>query len=98
MKRLIAAAVSLTLLTLCGCTFNKQNDMTSEKADTVTFTDDLKREVTVSKNPQKVAALIGSFADVWNLAGGSVCAAPDDAWSDFGLDIDGAVNIGGAHS
>ncbi|MCI5969848.1 MAG: ABC transporter substrate-binding protein, partial [Oscillospiraceae bacterium] len=86
------------LLTLCGCTFNKQNDMTSEKADTVTFTDDLKREVTVSKNPQKVAALIGSFADVWNLAGGSVCAAPDDAWSDFGLDIDGAVNIGGAHS
>lgn len=98
MKRLIAAAISLTLLTLCGCTFNKQNDMTSEKADTVTFTDDLKREVTVSKNPQKVAALIGSFADVWNLAGGSVCAAPDDAWSDFGLDIDGAVNIGGAHS
>lgn len=98
MKRLIAAAVSLTLLTLCGCTFNKQNDMTTEKADTVTFTDDLKREVTVSKNPQKVAALIGSFADVWNLAGGSVCAAPDDAWSDFGLDIDGAVNIGGAHS
>ena len=98
MKRLIAAAVSLTLLTLCGCTFNKQNDMTSEKADTVTFTDDLKREVTVSKNPQKVAALIGSFADVWNLAGGRVCAAPDDAWSDFGLDIDGAVNIGGAHS
>lgn len=98
MKRLIAAAVSLTLLTLCGCTFNKQNDMTSEKADTVTFTDDLKREVTVSKNPQKVAALIGSFADVWNLAGGSVCAAPDDAWSDFGFDIDGAVNIGGAHS
>lgn len=98
MKRLIAAAVSLTLLTLCGCTFNKKNDMTSEKADTVTFTDDLKREVTVSKNPQKVAALIGSFADVWNLAGGSVCAAPDDAWSDFGLDIDGAVNIGGAHS
>lgn len=98
MKRLIAAAVSLTLLILCGCTFNKQNDMTSEKADTVTFTDDLKREVTVSKNPQKVAALIGSFADVWNLAGGSVCAAPDDAWSDFGLDIDGAVNIGGAHS
>ena len=98
MKRLIAAAVSLTLLTLCGCTFNKQNDMTSEKADTVTFTDDLKREVTVSKNPQKVAALIGSFADVWNLAGGNVCAAPDDAWSDFGLDIDGAVNIGGAHS
>lgn len=98
MKRLIVAAVSLTLLTLCGCTFNKQNDMTSEKADTVTFTDDLKREVTVSKNPQKVAVLIGSFADVWNLAGGNVCAAPDDAWSDFGLDIDGAVNIGGAHS
>ena len=35
----------------------------------VTFRDGLDREVSVAP-PERVAALIGSFADVWNLAGG----------------------------
>lgn len=95
-KRLIAVLISLTLFTVCGC--DSQTDTTAEKSDTVTFMDDLEREVTVSKNPKRVAALIGSFADVWTLAGGTICAAPEDAWSDFGLESDNAVNIGGAHS
>lgn len=64
----------------------------------VTFTDALERPVTVEKNPERVAALLGSFADVWALSGGSLCAAPEDAWDDFGLALDGVVNIGGAHS
>ena len=42
--------------------------------------------------------LLGSFADVWHLAGGNVAAAPGDAWEDFDLPLDGAVNLGGAHS
>ena len=48
--------------------------------------------------PRRVAALLGSFADVWMLSGGELCAAADDAWEDFGLCLDTAVNIGGAHS
>ena len=64
----------------------------------VTFTDALGREVSVSKAPERVAALIGSFADVWLLAGGDLCAAAEDAWEDFELDLPDAVNIGGAHS
>ena len=63
----------------------------------VTFTDALGRTVAV-ENPQRVAALLGSFADVWMLSGGTLCAAADDAWEDFGLESDSAVNIGGAHS
>ena len=43
----------------------------TEQAGPVTFTDDLGREVTVD-HPQRVAALIGSFTDVWQLAGGDV--------------------------
>ena len=70
----------------------------SQSRDTVTFTDALGREVSVPKNPERVAALIGSFADVWALAGGSLCAAAEDAWEDFGLELPEAVNIGGAHS
>ena len=62
------------------------------------FIDALGRQVSVQKNPERVAALLGSFADVWVLSGGSLCAASEDAWEDFELDLDGAVNIGGAHS
>ena len=52
----------------------------------------------IAKDPERVAALLGSFADVWKLAGGTLCAAAEDAWEDFGLELKGAVNIGGAHS
>lgn len=64
----------------------------------VRFTDALGREVVIPRNPGRVAALLGSFADVWTLAGGALCAAADDAWEDFGLALADAVNIGGAHS
>lgn len=59
-----------------------------------TFTDDLGREVTVG-SLERVAVLLGSYADVWVLAGGSVCAAPDDAFEDFDLSLpEDAVNLG----
>ena len=90
MKRL--SAILLILLLLCGCAA----PAAAPETGTV-FTDDLGRTVTVS-NPQRVAALLGSFADVWVLSGGTLCAAPEDAWEDFGLDDDRAVNLGGAHS
>lgn len=64
----------------------------------ITFTDALGRTVSVKKNPERVASLLGSFADVWVLAGGTLCAAAEDAWDDFGLELENAVNIGGAHS
>ena len=91
--------ISLTLVTvlslMCGC---RQESDSENVADSVTFTDALDREVTVSKNPERVATLIGSFADVWLLSGGKVCATAEDAWDDFALELEDAVNIGGAHS
>ena len=64
----------------------------------VVFTDALGREVRLNQKPTRVAALLGSFADVWMLAGGDLCAAAEDAWEDFGLESEEAVNLGGAHS
>ena len=93
LKRFISILLLCFLLFLCSCTENKDH---SEGA--VTFTDALGREVSVSEKPKRVAALIGSFADIWMLAGGEICATADDAWEDFGLSLDGAVNVGGAHS
>lgn len=89
----MSAVVMISLF--CGCA---EKAPQKEESDTVTFTDALDREVTLKKNPERVATLIGSFADVWTLAGGTVCASADDAWDDFGLDLPDAVNLGGAHS
>ena len=96
-KSVIALFMSAVIMIslFCGCA---EKAPQKEESDTVTFTDALDREVTVKKNPERVAALIGSFADVWTLAGGTVCASADDAWEDFDLDLPDAVNLGGAHS
>lgn len=94
MKRLLMMICVLALLlTACG-----GRAEAPKGEDVVTFTDALGRRVSVEKNPERVAALLGSFADVWVLAGGSLCASADDGWEDFGLELEGAVNIGGAHS
>ena len=89
---LICMTMLLGILTACG------SIESTRRQNLVTFTDALGREVSVPKEPERVAALIGSFADVWILAGGNLCAAAEDAWLDFGLDLPEAVNIGGAHS
>ena len=95
MKRSLIALICLFALLLAGCAAGPQN---TGEGDTVTFTDALDRTVTVEKNPERTAALLGSFADVWTLAGGTLCAAAGDAWEDFGLELPDAVNLGGAHS
>lgn len=62
----------------------------------VTFTDGLGRSLTVD-SPRRVAALIGSFADMWCLAGGkdTLVAAAADTWTQFSLDLPDTVqNLG----
>lgn len=91
MRKILILFVFLAVL-LMGCSYNEPE--LSDNDHMVTFTDDLDRTVSVSQ-PQRVAALLGSFADVWTLAGGEVAAAPDDAWEDFELPMsDDAVNLG----
>ena len=96
-NKIISIVMSLALLfsVLSGCGEKKAE---SEPSASVSFTDDLGRNVKVNKNPKRVAALLGSFADTWVLAGGTLCAAAKDAWDDFGLQLNDAVNLGGAHS
>ena len=61
----------------------------------LTVTDDLGRDVTLNAPPEKVAALIGSFAETWLLSGGTLAAAVKDAWDDFGLPLGQEVqNLG----
>ena len=93
--RAIALALALAMaLAACGAPAPAE----ASAGETLSFTDDLGREVSAPLRPARVAALIGSFADVWCLAGGqeSLCAAADDAWTGFELGLDASVaNLGG---
>lgn len=60
----------------------------------VTFMDDIGRTVTVERH-DRVITMIGSFTDIWLLAGGEVVGAANDAWTSFDLDLGAdVVNIG----
>ncbi len=75
----------------------KNGDMTEAGTSEgmLTFTDDLGRTVSVPYQPQRTAVLIGSFADVWQLAGGTVTATANDAWTSFDLNLsEDTVNLG----
>ena len=94
MKKSLCLLLLLSLfLTACGRASAPAADA---PADAVTFTDDLGREVTVS-HPQRVACLIGSFADIWHLAGGTeqIVATAADTWVYFDLPLrEDVVNLG----
>lgn len=86
MKRLLGILMICALL--CSCTPAPKTEAG------YTFTDDLGRTVTVD-DPKRVACLLGSFAEIWTLAGGEVVAAPDDAWVDYDLPMAAdAVDLG----
>ena len=111
MNRIFPVLCAALLLTGCGASTVAESSApapgseTAESAPaspetavtTLTFTDDLDREVTVPANPERVAVLLGSYADVWCLAGGqdSLVAAASDAWTDFDLDLgEDVANLG----
>lgn len=104
-RYLLTAAFVAVFFFSAGCSkttenmpqINEKNPDTKalvQAAGEVTFQDDLGREVTVN-SPEKVAVLIGSFADVWMLAGGQVSATVDDAWESLELNLgEDVVNLG----
>lgn len=71
----------------------------SAVSNELVITDDLGREVRLEK-PQRVAVLIGSFADAYAAAGGEsqIVAAAHDSWTSFDLELDGAADLGDVKS
>lgn len=96
MRKIWAVGFLSWLLFLNGCGNTQTLSQESEKQEknTFSFTDDLGREVTVSE-PERVAALIGSFTDIWMLSGGEVTAAANDSWESLQLPLgEDVVNLG----
>lgn len=93
----IMGVILMTVTVLSGCGEKETQSMETEQPteeEGVTFTDDLGREVTID-HPQRVATMLGSFTDVWMLAGGEVVAAAGDSWTSLDLDLgEDVVDIG----
>lgn len=90
-----SAAKSATKTTKVDTTSKlaKSVDLKVKKDGTVSFTDDLGNAVTV-KDPQHVVACMGSFANAWELAGGTLTAATDDAYENYGVDSSKVASVG----
>ena len=102
MKRLCLLLVLLLALPACGAAAEPAGSTgPGEIAEPaagklVCFTDDLGQEFELEP-PQRVAAMIGSFADIWCLAGGrdTLIAAAGDAWTSFDLGLrEDAADLG----
>lgn len=110
MKRHILSPILLLslLLTACGGSVRpparsgsqsagqSQPAASSSEEGKIAFTDALDQEFSIDA-PERVAVMIGSFADVWVLAGGedAMAATANDAWESYGLELgEDVVNIG----
>ncbi len=81
------------LLLACGCA--KTPTAQVDRAY-YTFTDDLDKTVTLNARPQKVIAAMGSYAELWLLAGGDLIGVTEDAMSERGLQLPEDVKIIGS--
>ena len=97
MLKALAAALALVmalsvLLLLPGCTQGKQGAAPAGQAADYTFTDDMGNTVTV-ESCDAVVACMGSFANCWELAGGTLAGASSDAFESYGIGQD-VANVG----
>ena len=92
-----ALALATSILALYGCAGGNAGSSISSDNGTqqsiakqqagYTFTDDLGNQVTVASH-ERVVAGMGSFASIWELAGGTLVGASDDAFSDYNIKSD----------
>ena len=92
---ILTAALSVSLMA-CGSTQEPSTSQPNELA----FTDSLGNLVVLEDAPERVAVLLGSYAEAWMLAGGedALAAVTQDAFDERGLDLrDEVVNLGQSH-
>lgn len=97
MKKVISLFLGLLMVTgvFASCKNNEQTKSTTNGG--YTFKDSLGNNVTVNK-PKRVVALMGSFAEIWTLAGGSLVGTSDDTFSEKKLKLDSSVKSVGNYN
>lgn len=90
-KRMAAIALcgllALSLFAGCGGKPTQPEQSSSAAEGYYTFTDDAGKTVTLESQPQRVVALMGSYAETWILAGGTPVGVTEDVLSERGLTV-----------
>lgn len=68
-------------------------DAATQQATGATFTDDMGNEVKVTTH-DRVVACMGSFANTWELAGGTLVGASDDAFDSYDMQSKNVQKVG----
>lgn len=101
MKKFLAVcvlAISMFCITSCGSKQEETTTTGTQEAVRIEFTDDMGNEISMER-PERVACMIGSFADIFSLAGGRdlIVATANDSWNSFPqweFDADQVGNLG----
>ena len=99
MKRFAAMIFAVCLTALCACS-GQADSVSSLPEEGYRFVDSLEHEVVLQREPERVAALLGSYGEAWVLAGGeaSLVAVTQDAFDERGMELGEEVaNLGQSH-
>lgn len=89
------------MVSACGSPVEETSSISPEESrteDQIEFTDAFGQAFSITR-PKRVVAIIGSFADIWCLAGGegTLVGTANDAWESFGLELgEHVTNLGSA--
>lgn len=75
----------LAVVLLAGCAPAAQDS--SASGGGYSFEDSLGNTVSLPQAPDKVVALMGSYAETWRLAGGTLAGVTEDAYTERGLEL-----------
>lgn len=100
MKRIVTLLIALSLLclSLSGCGPAKDaasvsSSLSEEQKAHYTFTDDLGNTVVLKEAPKRVVSLMGSYAETWMLAGGTLAGVTEDVISERGMEVPEGTKI-----
>lgn len=110
-KKLLALALCLAVFTACGKTEALQQapveqpsteeasapeqQPAEEEENNLTFTDASGNQITLEAQPEKVVSCIGSYAEMWELSGGTLVGITNDAITENRVaNADALANIG----
>lgn len=92
--------IAILLITSCAnentaAGANNKNLNNEAEDNYYTFTDSLENNVVLKEKPEKVVALVGSYAETWLLAGGKLAGVTDDVISERKMDVSESIKIVG---
>ncbi|NLK74747.1 MAG: ABC transporter substrate-binding protein [Clostridiales bacterium] len=76
-----------------GC--NRQAEMETNLEYSYSFTDSLGNRVQLENTPERVVSLVGSYAETWMLAGGSLVGVTNDVITERAIDVPSETKIVG---